>query len=67
MQLPSLCGLVSMLDGVSTPDSLWPDMKKDGDAAAFYTTSYDMLTKDTYKDYFNGIAEEAGMPLPYAE
>ncbi len=63
---PSICGLVSMLDGVSTADSLWPDMKKDGDAAAFFTTSFEMLTKDTYKDYFNGIAEAAGMPLPYA-
>ncbi len=62
---PAICGLVSMMDGMSTPESLWPDMKKDGDVAAFYSTPSQMVTKDTYKDYFNGIAENAGMTLPY--
>ncbi len=64
---PAICGLISMMDGVSTPESLWPDMKKAGDAAAFYATKCEMITKDSYVDYFNGIAEQAGMPLPYAE
>lgn len=62
---PAICGLVSILDGKSTPESLWPSFKKPGDVAAFYTTTYEMLLKDTYKDYFNGIAEQAGMALPY--
>ena len=35
---PSLCGLVSMLDGKSTPASLFPSFKKPADKAAFYTT-----------------------------
>lgn len=63
---PAICGLVSILDGKSTPESLWPSFKKPGDVAAFYTTTYEMLKKDTYKDYFNGVAQQAGMPLPYA-
>lgn len=63
---PAISGIVSMLDGVSTPESLWPDRKKPGDVAAFYTTTYEMLKKDTYKNYFNSIAKQAGMPLPYA-
>ncbi len=62
---PTVCGLVAMIDGVSTPGSLWPDMLKDGDTAAFYTTASQVVTKDNYKDYFNGIAEIAGMVLPY--
>ena len=64
---PGICGLVSLLDGVSTPESLWPDMKEDGDVGAFYAASSQMITNDTYKDYFNGVAEEAGMPLAYTE
>jgi ABC-type sugar transport system substrate-binding protein len=64
---PAISGLISMLDGKSTPESLWPDRKQPGDVAAFYTTTYEMLTKDTYKDYFNGVAEQAGMELPYKD
>jgi ABC-type sugar transport system substrate-binding protein len=64
---PSLCALVSLLDGKSTPESLWPDMKTPGDVASFYKADVEMITKDTYKDYFNGIAEQAGMELPYKD
>jgi ABC-type sugar transport system substrate-binding protein len=64
---PALCGLVSLIDGVSTPESLWPDMKAPGDTAAFYRADVEMITKDTYKTYFNRIAEMAGMELPYKD
>jgi len=64
---PTVCGLIAMLDGKATPESLWTDQKGPNDKAAFYKTSNSMITKDTYKEYFNKYAQLAEAPLPYAE
>jgi ABC-type sugar transport system substrate-binding protein len=64
---PALCALVAMLDGKATWDTLWSDMRAPGDKYTFYSAASSMITKDTYKDYFNGYAELAGAPLPYAK
>jgi ABC-type sugar transport system substrate-binding protein len=64
---PALCGLVAMMDGKATPDTLWADMRAPGDKYTFYGAGSSMITKDTYKDYFNGYAELAGAKLPYAK
>lgn len=62
---PTISGLVSLIDGKSTHESLWSHMRAPGDKCTFYLTSSQMVTKDTYKDYFNGIAETLEVPLPY--
>jgi ABC-type sugar transport system substrate-binding protein len=63
---PALCGLVALLDGTATWDTLWTDMRAPGDKYTFYGAASSMVTKDTYKEYFNGYAELAGAPIPYA-
>jgi hypothetical protein len=55
-----------LLDGKATPDSLWSGQKAAGDKATFYCTPSQMITKDNYKEYFNGYAKIAQAPLPYA-
>ena len=62
---PAICGLVSLIDGTSTWDTLWSDLRAPGDMYTFYGAESAMITKDTYKDYFNTYAEMAGGPIPY--
>jgi ABC-type sugar transport system substrate-binding protein len=60
------CAVVSMLDGKSTPESLWASQRAQGDKCTFLNLPNQMITKDTYKDYFNNFAQMAGAPkLPY--
>lgn len=64
---PALCGLVALIEGKATPDSLWASMRAPGDKATFYGAASSMITKDTYKDYFNGYAAKVdGVAPPYA-
>ncbi|SHI20295.1 DNA-binding transcriptional regulator, LacI/PurR family [Sporobacter termitidis DSM 10068] len=64
---PTICGLIAMIDGKATPETLWSGLKLPTDKTAFYATANEMITKDTYKDYFNEYAQLAGAPLPYAD
>ena len=62
----SACAVVAMLDGKATPDSLWKDQRAPGDKCTFLNLPNQMLTKDTYKDYFNNFAKMAGSTkIPY--
>ena len=62
----SACGVISMLDGKSTPESLWASQKAPGDKCTFLPLPNTMLTKDTYKAWFNKFASMAGSPkIPY--
>jgi hypothetical protein len=62
---PTVCGLVAMIDGKATPESLWQSQRAPGDKCTFYLTGSQMITKDTYKEYFNGIAKTLEFPIPY--
>ncbi len=62
---PAICGLVALIDGTATWDTLWSDMRAEGDQYTFYGAASTMITKDTYKDYFNNYAELADDVLPY--
>ena len=62
---PALCGMVALIDGTATWDSLWSDMRAPGDEYTFYGAANSMITKDSYKDYFNTYAELADADLPY--
>ena len=63
---PALSALVALVDGTTTWDALWTDKRAPGDKYTFYSAESSMVTKDTYKEYFNGYAKLAGAPLPYA-
>ena len=62
---PTICAVVALIDGTATWDTLWADSRAPGDLYTFYGADSTMITKDTYKDYFNSYAEKAGAELPY--
>ncbi|SHI00253.1 ABC-type sugar transport system, substrate-binding protein, contains N-terminal xre family HTH domain [Sporobacter termitidis DSM 10068] len=64
---PCISALIALMDGKATPESLWPDMRTPGDQYTFYNAETTMVTKDTYKEYFNKYAQLAGAPLPYPD
>ena len=54
--VPTICGLVSLIDGMSTPESLWAGKRAPGDQYTIYYIGNEMVTKDTYQSYFDRIA-----------
>ena len=54
--VPGICGLISMIDGLSTQESLWTSKRAEGEAYTIYNINAQMVTKDTYQDYFDRIA-----------
>jgi hypothetical protein len=57
---PAICGLISLLDGKTTRDTLWADKKAaPGDKYGTFNVSNQVITKDTYKKYFGDIADVA--------
>jgi ABC-type sugar transport system substrate-binding protein len=53
---PAVCGLIALLDGVATPETIWPDQKLPGDAYATFSVSNQIITKDTYKQFYADIS-----------
>ncbi len=54
--VPTICGLISLIDGQSTPESLWAGKRADGDKYTIYNVAAEVVTKDTYQEYFDKIA-----------
>ena len=61
--VPSICAVVSMIDGKSTADTLWLKERADGDIQTNFNTVATgmMITKDNYKDFFAKIRDMAGL------
>lgn len=59
--VPTICGLIAMIDGKATPDSLWTSKREPTDKASVYYINNEMVTKDTYKDYFAKIEKALGL------
>lgn len=58
---PALSGIVSLLNGTETIDSLWSSIRKPTDKLTFYEIGTEIVTKDTYKDYFEFVRSESGL------
>lgn len=58
---PALSGIVSVLNGTETIDSLWSSIRKPTDKLTFYEIGTEIVTKDTYKDYFEFVRKESGL------
>lgn len=58
---PALSGIVSLLNGTETVDSLWSSIRKPTDKLTFYEIGTEIVTKDTYKDYFEYVRTESGL------
>ncbi|MDR1589448.1 MAG: substrate-binding domain-containing protein [Oscillospiraceae bacterium] len=55
--VPATAGLVALIDGRATPDTLWADSKRApyGDDYALFPMELEVITRDTYKAYFENI------------
>ena len=58
---PAISGLVSMINGTSTPETLWAHRRLPNDIATFYDMDIEMLTIDTYKDFFVWVRQQSGL------
>ena len=59
--IPAICGLVALMDGKATPETLWSSRRSPTDQVTFYNISNEMVTKDTYKAFFEEVKKEAGL------
>jgi ABC-type sugar transport system substrate-binding protein len=59
--VPALCGLIAMIDGRATAETLWPEYKREGDKCAQFTVGEYVITKPTYKSFFKEIEESFGI------
>ncbi len=59
--IPPLCGLIAILDGKATIDTLWSTLRAPGDTVTFYAIPPVMVTKDSYKAFFDKVLQEAGI------
>jgi ABC-type sugar transport system substrate-binding protein len=58
---PAMSGIVAMLNKTETMDSLWSSIRKPTDTRTFYTIGTEIVTKDTYKKYFDFVRSESGL------
>jgi len=54
---PLVCGIIAMLDGRATPETLYPEWKAPGAKYANILCDTRVVTKETYKDYLKEIEE----------
>ena len=52
---PLVCGIIAMLDGRATPESLYPEWKAPGAKYANILCDTRVVTKDTYQEYLDYI------------
>jgi ABC-type sugar transport system substrate-binding protein len=54
---PAVSGLIALLDGKETPETLWADHKIPGDKYGIFNVGNQIITKDTYKPFYSTIAD----------
>jgi len=59
--VPAVCGLISLLDGTSTPETLWAKDRAEGDICTSFNPIGAMIDIHTYKDFFASIREKSGL------
>jgi ABC-type sugar transport system substrate-binding protein len=52
---PTISALVALIDGKATHESLWASRRAPGDKGTIYYIGNEIVTKDTYKDYYASI------------
>ncbi|MDR1067728.1 MAG: hypothetical protein LBL36_00595 [Clostridiales Family XIII bacterium] len=58
---PAAMGLIAMADGRATKDTLWQEERAPKDKCTIWVAESEMVTKDTYKDYFAEINKKYGV------
>ena len=60
--VPALCGVIALIDGRATWETLWAESREEGDICTAYIAGDQMITIDTYKSVEADIAKEFGVP-----
>ncbi|MCL1835386.1 MAG: hypothetical protein FWG48_04420 [Oscillospiraceae bacterium] len=58
---PALSGLVSLINGTSTFDTLWSTIRNPRDLYTYFEMDVEILTIDTYKAFFDRVRAESGL------
>lgn len=58
---PALCGIVSILNGTSTAETLWSTIRKPTDQYTYFEMEVAILTIDTYEAFFDMVRAESGL------
>jgi ABC-type sugar transport system substrate-binding protein len=58
---PALSGLVSLINGTSTFETLWSTIRKPTDLYTYYEMKVDILTIDNYQAFFSRVRAESGL------
>jgi ABC-type sugar transport system substrate-binding protein len=61
---PVICGLIAMLDGRTTPETLWSDSVPQGEKYGVVNLGIGLYTADNYKDYKGTVAEYVAAQYP---
>jgi ABC-type sugar transport system substrate-binding protein len=56
---PIMLGVIAMIDGLATPETIWPEYKTDGEKYANVIVDNTMLTADNYKQFLTELKERA--------
>jgi hypothetical protein len=58
--VPGAAGIVALIDGRATPETLWEDAKSEayGFDYAVYPLETEVITYDNYEEYFAGIDQK---------
>lgn len=59
--VPALTGLIAMMDGRATQETLWKEVRAEGDKATAFFAGDQMVTIDTYKSVQSEIAKKYGV------
>ena len=59
--VPGICGLVAILDGKATMDTIWSSFRKPTDKVTFFQIANEVVTKDTYQAFFDKVLSESGL------
>lgn len=54
---PAACGLIALVDGRATFDTLWAERRADGDKATIWIADSIIMTKDNYAGYMSSYDE----------
>ena len=58
---PAMSGIVSMINGTTTMETLWEDMRAPNDQKTYFLMDTVLLTIDTYEDFFAQVRAESGL------
>ena len=57
--IPMLAAVISLHNGTTDRDSLWAKFRAPGDVNTMYQVPYEVVSKDTYKDFMARYSLEA--------